>query len=81
MELFVKLIINDSRIRSTPSIYISIMLTYLELLNWEEAEYIVGIMKDLELEPEEALAFNYLKDIVNRKDEEAVTDLLAYLQA
>lgn len=79
MKEFVKLLIEEKGIRSTPSIYISIILAYLEMLNWDEAAYIVTCMQNLEMAVEEEGAFLYLRNIILQKDESALKSLLVYL--
>ena len=81
MKSFVKLLTTQEGIRSTPSIYISILLAYLEVLNWEEADEIIHIMQSLELKAEEELVFLYLENIVSRRDQESLEALWAYLKA
>lgn len=79
MKNLVKLLIETNGIRSTPAIYISILLAHLEMEHWDEAKYIVKIMQDLDMKQEETDAYFYLKQIVSAHDKEALEDLWAYL--
>ena len=81
MRSLVKLLIYDKGIRSTPSIYISILLAYLEIHNGDEASKMSEIVNSLEMKPEEEGAFDYLKPIVLNKDEVKLAELLIYLKA
>lgn len=79
MKKLIKLLIEEEGIRRTPSIYISILLAYLEQCQWEEAKHILHVFQDLELKEEEKDAFLYLKDLIYARDTESISTLLAYL--
>lgn len=81
MQWIIKLLIDEEGIRSTPSIYISILLAYLENQNWKDASYTLNAFKSLEMQPEEEMAFLYLQDIITRQDTEMLEGLLCYLKA
>lgn len=79
MKKMIKLLIEEEGIRRTPSIYISILLAYLEQFNWSEAEHILHAFQNLELKDEEKDTFLYLKDLIYARDTESINTLLAYL--
>lgn len=79
MQRMIKLLIEEEGIRRTPSIYISILLAYLEQFSWGEAEHILQVFQDLELKDEEKDAFLYLKNLIYERDIESINTLLTYL--
>lgn len=79
MKRLIKLLIEEEGIRRTPSIYISILLAYLEVLNWIEAEHILRSFESLDLQDEEKYAFLYLKDLILARDKEAIKTLFMFL--
>ncbi|MBP3888104.1 MAG: hypothetical protein J6F30_10770 [Cellulosilyticum sp.] len=80
MKHLVKLLITQKGIRRTPSIYISIILAYLEMKEWTKAQSIVEVMEALEMRPEEAEAYQYLKHLIQSHNQEDLEDLWAYLR-
>ena len=79
MKHLVRLLISQHDIRRTPSIYISILLAYLEMKDWNQAQGIIHIMETLEMRPEEKEAYLYLKQIIYGHDEAELEDLWNYL--
>lgn len=79
MKRFVKLLIEEVGIRRTPSLYISILLAYLDMFNWDEARKTLQIFETLDMQIEEKHAFLYLKDLTLAQDKEALKELFTYL--
>ncbi len=79
MKVYIKLLIQQKRNRSTASIYLSIAMAYLYSYNWDEAMYVLTCIKDLALLPEEERAWLYLGAIIKDKDTKKLKDLFAYL--
>ena len=79
MKRLVKLLIDEEGAKHTSSIYISILLAYLEASNWSEIERILRIFETLDLQAEEEDAFLYLRDLILSQDKEAIEALLMYL--
>lgn len=79
MKRLVKLLIEEVGVRQTPSLYISILLAYIEVFNWDEAEKTLQIFDALDLQTEERHAFLYLKDLTLAQDKETIKELFTYL--
>lgn len=79
MKRLVKLLIEEKGIRRTPSIYISIVLAYLEAYKWKEAEDTIQVLDSLELLLEEEQVCLYLKKLVQTQIEVDVQNLCEYL--
>lgn len=81
MKIYVKLLIQENTIRSTPSIYISMMIAYLKSSQWKEAERIANFLESMSLKHEEACACHYLRRLALDQDEKQIEALLTYLGA
>lgn len=79
MKHLVKMLIEENDIRRTPSIYVSIILAYLEMKKWDDAKYIIHVMQELEMRSEENIVYVYLARIINQQDEKELEDLWSYL--
>ena len=79
MKRLIKLLIEEEGAKHTSSVYISILLAYLQIPNWVEAKRSIRFLKTIDLQVEEKYAFLYLKDLILEQDQEAIDALLTYL--
>lgn len=78
-ETFVRLVVCAKGPRSTPSIYLSIMIAYLEQGKWQEAQATSQLIQSMSLLSEENLAFQYLNQLMLQKDEMGIMHLTQVL--
>jgi len=79
MKRLIKLLIEEEGAKHTSSVYISILLAYLQTSNWVEAKRSIRFFETIDLQAEEKYAFLYLKDLILEQDQEAIDALLTYL--
>lgn len=81
MKDYIRSIIMEKGIRSTFSIYISIILAYLEEYKWQDARRFMRILKGEPLEYEQKLVYYYLNELLLSKDKRVIKQFIEQLNS
>lgn len=79
MQSLIKILIEEEGIRRTPSIYLSILLAYLETYKWNDVNKTLQILESLDLLYEEKQSYLYLKELALTRNRHSIQNLFQYL--